>query len=454
MKNLKVRVKMYLILILVVLLTAFTLLVSHSYIKSLYTNAYSTISDITAQTGLNEDTQLANLTRIYNDATRNMNVGVAVIFIAIVGTGFAISRSFTTALDKLHRDVDILKEHDFSKPLNEELLARNDDFGILAQEIEKMRSDMQLVVGQVKSGSVELHDIVAEIKDNLEILNSEISDVSATTEELSANSEQAASYSEEILTMSEGIKESSQGIADRAGEGSRQVVEIHQRAENAKHDAIEKRNSIDVVRTEIAQRVRQALNNAEIVKEIDVLVDSIMSITSQTNLLALNASIEAARAGEAGKGFAVVADEIRDLAEKSKETATNIQEVTQNVTAAVSTLSEDSEKLLDFIATDVNKSFEEFEAIADNYDRDASSMDAFIKEFSDTSNSLLASIGEIIQSIQNISESNNESAMGTSSIAEKNVKISANAGGIDKRMEDASNLANELLKDVDRFKVE
>ena len=153
------------------------------------------------------------------------------------------------------------------------LLARNDDFGILAQEIEKMRSDMQLVVGQVKSGSVELHDIVAEIKDNLEILNSEISDVSATTEELSANSEQAASYSEEILTMSEGIKESSQGIADRAGEGSRQVVEIHQRAENAKHGAIEKRNSIDVVRTEIAQRVRQALNNAEIVKEIDVLVD-------------------------------------------------------------------------------------------------------------------------------------------------------------------------------------
>lgn len=79
--------------------------------------------------------------------------------------------------------------------------------------------------------------------------------------------------------------------------------------------------------------MQQAIENSRSVEEVNALTDEILNISSQTNLLALNASIEAARAGEAGKGFAVVADEIRVLADSSRETAGNIQQINAKVVA-------------------------------------------------------------------------------------------------------------------------
>ena len=62
-------------------------------------------------------------------------------------------------------------------------------------------------------------------------------------------------------------------------------------------------------------------------KQVDDILTTIGSIADRTNLLALNASIEAARAGEVGKGFSVVADEIRSLAENSRDSLRDIDNI-------------------------------------------------------------------------------------------------------------------------------
>ena len=237
-------------------------------------------------------------------------------------------------------------------------------------------------------------------------------------------------------------------------DGATEAEEIHKRAAQTKEATVENRQKVQTMLGEIRGRLEQALEEAKVVEQIGVLADSILAITGQTNLLALNASIEAARAGEAGKGFAVVAEEIRVLAEQSKDAVANIQAVTENVDNAVANLANDSNHLLDFVDTDIVKSFGDFEKMADDYNMDASKINDLVSDFSATSEELVASISNITEAIEGITSASNDSAAGTTNIAQKTVSIAGESAEVMKGVKTAEASAGELRKNVSNFVIE
>ena len=333
-------------------------------------------------------------------------------------------------------------------------ISGKDEIGKVGRNVNAFIDTLQNVMGRITDSSLRMNQIIREVDDKVRSSNENSDDISTAMEELSASMISVADMVSGITKNMKEVEDRTKELSEKSDGLLSYSDTMDQNADKLKNDAIlNKKNTGEIV-TDIIGKLQTTIQESKKVEKVSELTNDILNIADQTNLLALNASIEAARAGEAGKGFAVVAEEIRVLAEQSKDAVANIQAVTENVDNAVGNLTKDSNRLLNFVDTDIVKSFDDFEKMADDYNMDASKINDLVSDFSATSEELVASISNITEAIDGITSASNDSAAGTTNIAQKTVSIAGGSAEVMKGVKTAEASAEELRRNVSNFVIE
>lgn len=181
---------------------------------------------------------------------------------------------------------------------------------------------------------------------------------SASTEELSAISESLLESNESMLKKAEQSKENLASLEESSLNMEQKMQDVDKISKQLADISVSNEKALNHLMS-MSEGVENSTNKTREVTdklleesgEIGTTLDIINEIAESINLLALNASIEAARAGDAGKGFAVVAQEVGRLADSTKESLKNVNEVVsrvQNGTEDVSKfMNENAKQLLE-----------------------------------------------------------------------------------------------------------
>lgn len=436
------------ILLIVWVLTFFAIAANvTNYVNSnkMFDVAVNGISDTSIE---NVSETIQELDTVFKLVERSNKIGG--IFMVFLGSTASIitfatvispTRKATKELNKILDDINQEKGD-----LNQRITVRSkDEVGNLVVGINTFLITLQRILKHMIVNSHQLHSSVVNIVTNVKGVKENSHDISSTMQELAASMEEVTAS---ITVMLENIKFLDDDIVDMT-DSTKTIVtyvdEMKKRANEMKDTADENKQATKLMVDKIGATLEEAIEDSKQVLRIDELTKDILDISNQTNLLALNASIEAARAGEAGKGFAVVAEEIRHLADDSRATATNIQDISSLVMNAVKKLTESSEQVLNYIQTTIMNDYDRNVNTGMQYNKDAIYIHGVMEQFLGKTKKLNEMIEQMVESFNGIAVAVDESTIGVSNVANNTSSLVLKMNDISKDME----ISEDIVKNLD-----
>ena len=374
---------------------------------------------------------------------------IAVACVLVAATLVSVlSRSMVKTMKKTKHFLGRIVNGELDAEPDEKQCRKKDEYRISV----KLQKTLRSIVTEIKDSADDLtassNKLIKMAQDTQESVNDvyhavgEISDGARNqANETTDANENVVRIGEQIEYISEEVK----SLTDYAG----RMAE----AEKASEEIMKELNGSNESTKESVLRVAEQITDMNgAIQNITKAVSMIQDIADETDLLSLNASIEAARAGEAGRGFAVVAEQISKLADQSKRSATEIEQIIQNIMESSGRMVE----IMGEVEANMNHQQSKLEetgvktaAVADGVENSLQHIDG-IREKMDVLGQSGSAIRDVVEGLSAISEQNAASADSTMQAAHG---MSDTMTELMNSSENLLALADKLEKVLDVFKV-